>query len=538
MRGLSTAPLESLLYLSSARMTDSASIAAALVRAGRFPHPADDLECIETHASWVILAGEYAYKIKKPLDLGFLDYSTPERRRAMCEEELRLNRRTAPEIYEEVVGVYGGDDTHIGPLEGASEFAVRMRRFDQSGLFARLLGDGTLGGQHMEAVARHVADFHAAAAVARPGEGFGTAEAVIFPVQQNFDQMRELVSDAALLERIGRLEAWSAGESRRLSAIFDARLAGGFVRECHGDLHLANIVWLEGRARLFDGIEFNPQLRWNDVMADVAFLVMDCEARGRADLANGFLNAWLETCGDYEGLALLTYYVVYRAMVRAKVAAIRMGQASGEAAQACCDELALYLDYALARIDAAAPALWIASGPSGAGKSRNGRVLVERCGAIRIRSDVERKRLAGLKADERATAAVGEGLYSAQMSERTYARLRRIVGAVVAAGRPALVDATFLRRAQRDDFLALAGELGVPFALLAFDAPPEVLRDRVARRAAEGLDAADADVAVLEHQLATREPIGADEQAVLIDTARAIDWEAVLRRLGGGTGTT
>ena len=512
-------------------MTDTPSIAAALLRAGRFPHPADRVECIETHASWVILAGDYAYKIKKPLDLGFLDYSTPERRRAMCEEEVRLNRRTAPEIYEEVVGVHGGDDARIGPVEGAPEFAVRMRRFDQSGLFARLLADGTLTPEHMGAVARHVAEFYAAAAVARSGEGFGTAEAVIFPVQQNFDQMRELVSDPALLERIGRLEAWSADESRRLGSTFDARLAAGFVRECHGDLHLANIVWLDGRARLFDGIEFNPQLRWNDVMADIAFLVMDCEARGRAGLANAFLNAWLEACGDYEGLSLLRYYVVYRAMVRAKVAAIRMRQESGEAAQACRDELVLYLDYALSRIAAGNPALWIASGPSGAGKSRNGGVLVECRGAIRIRSDVERKRLAGLQAGERATAAVGAGLYSAQMTQRTYARLREIVCAVVAAGRPALVDATFLKRAQRDEFRALAARLGVPFALLAFDAPPDVLRARVARRAAEGLDAADADVAVLEHQLATREAIAADEEAVGIDTSGEVDWEALLRRL-------
>lgn len=512
-------------------MTDTPSIAADLARAGRFPHPAGQVECIETHASWVILAGDFAYKIKKPLDLGFLDYSTSARRRAMCEEELRLNRRTAPELYEAVVGVYGGGDPHVGQVEGAPEFAVRMRRFDQSGLFAHLLTDDVLTAGHMEAVARHVADFHAAAAVAQPGEGFGSAEAVIFPVQQNFDQMRELVSDAVLLGRIDRLEAWSAGESRRLAGTFEARLAAGRVRECHGDLHLANIVWLDGRARLFDGIEFNPQLRWNDVVADIAFLVMDCEARGRADLANCFLDAWLEACGDYEGLELLAYYVVYRAMVRAKVAAIRMRQAEGAEAAHCRDELALYLDYALARIEGGRPALWVASGPSGAGKSHAGRVLVERCGAIRIRSDVERKRLAGLVASDRATAAVGEGLYGPEMTARTYARLQDIVRVVVAAGRPALVDATFLKRAQRDTFRALAAEAGVPFTILAFDAPPEVLRERVARRAKEGTDAADADVAVLAHQLATREAIGADEPAIEIDTSREIDWEAVLRRL-------
>ncbi len=517
-------------------MSDSSSIAARLVEHGRFPHPAGNAECIETHASWIVLAGEHAYKIKKPLDLGFLDYSTPERRRAMCEEELRLNRRSAPEIYEAVVGIRDGDAPELRAPDGADEFAVRMRRFDQSALFARLLDAGRLGGEHMEAVAHHVAQFHAGADVARPDGEFGTAEAVVFPVQQNFDQMRDLVSDPPLLERIERLEAWSAGESRRLVATFDARLAGGFVRECHGDLHLANIVWLDGRARLFDGIEFNPQLRWNDVAADIAFLVMDCEARGRDDLANRFLDAYLEASGDYAGLALLGYYVVYRAMVRAKVAAIRMGQERGEAARACRDELAMYLDYALARIEPRAGHVWIASGPSGAGKSTQGRVLVERCGAIRIRSDVERKRLAGLAASERATAAVGEGLYSPGMTKRTYARLEDIVRVVVAAGRPALVDATFLKRAQRDQFDVLATELDVPFVILAFDAPPEVLRERVAKRADEGTDAADADVTVLEHQLATREPIADDERAVTIeiDTSRDVDWDSLLKGLEAG----
>lgn len=514
-------------------MTNSPSVATRLVEHGRFPHPVGNAECIETHASWIVLAGEHAYKIKKPLDLGFLDYSTPARRRAMCEEELRLNRRSAPEIYEAVVGIRDGEAPAVCAPDGADEFAVRMRRFDQSALFARLLEAGRLNGGHMDAVARHVAEFHASADVAMPGGEFGTADAVIFPVQQNFDQMRELVSDAALLERIARLQEWSAGESRRLTDTFDARLAGGFVRECHGDLHLANIVWLEERARLFDGIEFNPQLRWNDVVADVAFLVMDCEARGRADLAHRFLDAWLEAAGDYEGLALLGYYVVYRAMVRAKVAAIRMGQESGEAARARGDELSMYLDYALARIAPTQGRVWIASGPSGAGKSTQGRVLVERCGAIRIRSDVERKRLAGLAVSERATAAVGEGLYGPEMTKRTYARLEDIVRAVVAAGRPAMVDATFLKRAQRDEFRALATELDVPFAILAFDAPPHVLRERVTARAEEGGDAADADVTVLEHQLATREPLGEDEHAVTIeiDTSRHVEWDALLERL-------
>jgi len=264
-------------------------------------------------------------------------------------------------------------------------------------------------------------------------------------------------------------------------------------------------------------------------MADVAFLVMDCEARGRDDLAAGFLNAWLEESGDYAGLELLSWYVVYRAMVRAKVAAIRMAQ--GDVPSRV--ELARYLDYALTRIEPCTGAVWIASGPSGSGKSHNARELIARRGAVRIRSDVERKRLAGLKATERATAAVGEGLSGAEQTPRTYERLKTIVRTVVAAGRPALVDATFLKRVQRDEFRALANELGAAFVILSFDAPPEVLRERVARRAAEGLDAADAGVDVLEHQLAMREPLGEDECSVAIEveTSGDLKWDALIERL-------
>lgn len=510
-------------------MTDTESIAARLVKHGRFPHSVERVECIETHASWVILAGDFAYKIKKPLDLGFLDYSTPQLRRAMCAAELRLNCRTAPEIYVDVVGIYGGSDPYIGPLEGAEEFAVRMRRFDQAGVFANRLAAGQLEAAHLDALATHVAEFHAIAAVAQPREGFGTTDAVITPARQNFEQLRERVTDAALRARIERLETWSEAQAERLTPIFQARLADGCVRECHGDLHLANVVLLDGNPRLFDGIEFNPQFRWTDVMADVAFLVMDCEACGRDDLAARFLDGWLEATGDYAGLELLLWYVVYRAMVRAKVAAIRMDQ--GDASSRT--ELAKYLDYALARIEPRTGCVWIASGPSGSGKSYNGRELVALRGAVRIRSDVERKRLAGLKATERATAALGEGLYGADMTRRTYARLIEVVRIAVAAGRPALIDATFLKRAQRDEFRALARELGVPFVILAFDASPEVLRERVAYRAAEGLDAADADVAVLEHQLAAREPLGEDEhgETVGIDTSGRLDWDALLTRL-------
>lgn len=510
-----------------------------LMEPGVLPGSADGVDLIETHISWVLLAGEHAWKLKKPLDLGFLDFSTVERRREACEAELRLNRRTVPELYEAVVpvwqteeGVRVGDQRVDAAAPGATplDYLVRMRRFDQSALFEARLAAGQLEPALFDRLARHVAAFHEAAEVAQPGDGFGDAAAVMAPVRQNFAQIRERVADAALLADLARIEAWAEARFAALTPVFDARLAAGRVRECHGDLHLGNLIVLDGEPRLFDAIEFSAALRWTDVVADIAFLVMDLQARGRMDLASRFLDAWLARSGDYAGLQLLPWYLSYRAMVRAKVAAIRAGQVEGVARADTLAECTRYLALAAAQMQASAPALLIASGVSGSGKTSQSQPLVEACGVIRVRADVERKRLFGLDANARSGSTVGGGLYSAQASARTYARLAELARAVVEAGYPVLVDATFLKRTQRAAFAELAATLGVPFAILAFDAPVETLRARVRQRAEAGTDASEADVAVLETQLSAREPFEEEELAcvVPIDTASAPDWRSLL----------
>ena len=510
-----------------------------LMQRGVLPGSEGGVDLIETHISWVLLAGEHAWKLQKPLDLGFLDFSTVERRRAACEAELRLNRRTVPELYEAVVpvwqteeGVRVGDQRVDAAAPGATplDYLVRMRRFDQSALFDARLAAGQLEPALFDRLARHVAAFHEDAAVAQPGDGFGDAVAVMAPVRQNFAQIRERVSDAALLRELARIESWAEARFAALAPVFDARLAAGRVRECHGDLHLGNLIVLDGEPRLFDAIEFSAALRWTDVVADIAFLVMDLQARGRMDLASRFLNAWLERSGDYAGLRLLPWYLSYRAMVRAKVAAIRAGQVEGAARADTLAECARYLTLAAAQMQSPAPALLIASGVSGSGKTSQSQPLVEGCGVIRVRADVERKRLFGLDADARSGSTLGGGLYSAQASARTYARLAELARAVVEAGYPVLVDATFLKRTQRAAFAELAATLGAPFAILAFDAPVETLRARVRQRAEAGTDASEADVAVLETQLSAREPFEEEELAcvVPIDTASAPDWRSLL----------
>ncbi|OPZ05351.1 MAG: hypothetical protein BWZ09_01185 [Alphaproteobacteria bacterium ADurb.BinA305] len=356
------------------------------------------------------------------------------------------------------------------------------------------------------------------------------------PVRQNFAQMREHLDPgvhADLLAMLARVEAWAEAQYAALAPVFAVRLAEGRVRECHGDLHLGNLVVLDGEPRLFDAIEFSAELRWTDVVADVAFLVMDLQARGRAELGWRFLNAWLERCGDYAGLRVLPYYLSYRAMVRAKIAAIRASQLDGAARSESVDECRRYLALAEAQRALGAPALLVACGVAGAGKTSQSQALVEAGGVIRVRADVERKRLAGLAAEATSGSGLGGGLYTPEATARTYARLAELARVVLEAGRPVLVDATFLKRAQRTAFAGLAQELGVPFAILAFDAPEDVLRARVRARLAAGGDASEADEAVLEAQLRSREGFAAEELARVlpIDTRSVPDWRSLLPAL-------
>ena len=494
-------------------MDEGTARVEALIACRGFPRPAGDVQCIETHISWVVLAGDYAYKFKKPLDLGFLDYSTLALRKQACDDELRLNRRTAPEIYLDVVALRGSAAAPRIEGEGAVlDYAVRMRRFGQGQVFDALLASDALTPALIDTVGVHVAAFHATAAVA-PAEGeFGTPQAVHAPALQNIAQIRDYIADPAVHGRLAGLEQWAEAASRRLHDTFASRLAGGWVRECHGDLHLGNIVAMDGQARLFDAIEFNPRLRWTDVIADAAFLVMDLLAHGREDLAGRFLDVWLQETGDYQGLAVLRYYLVYRAMVRAKIAAIRLGQAGSQAADR--DGFMRYLALAERLAVPPQPRLLVGCGVSGSGKSVSSQALVEGAGFIRMRSDVERKRLFGLAPSEASGSSVAGGIYTADASVRTYSRLLMLAADVLEAGYPVFVDATFCRREQRKSFTQLAAGLGIPCLIVWFDAPPELLRRRVVARLQAGTDASEAGLGVLDAQLAAFEPPDAVAEGV------------------------
>ena len=471
---------------------------------------------VETHISWVILAGSHAWKIKKPVDFGFLDFSTLEKRRACCEEEVRLNRRLAPAYYLGVVPIScrGGACRFDG--EGpAVEYAVKMKRFDTGKQLDRLLEQGALSGEQMDAIADLVAHFHLhGAAVSRER---GHAEQVCEPARDNFRHIQRL-RGTSLSPVFKDLNDWNSAACQRLRPVMEARRHGGWIRECHGDLHLANMAWDDGAPVIFDCIEFNEDLRWIDLMSEAAFLFMDLHARGSKALGWRFLNRYLEHTGDYEGLRLFRFYLVYRAMVRAKIATLRSRQLpAGEEKEAQDAEFQRYLELADSFRRKQQPRLVITCGLSGSGKSTCSGELAEKAGLIRIRSDAERKRLAGLTAAEGAGAAPEQGIYTPGMSEKTYGRLLELSGLLLDSGYSVILDAAFLRREQRKPFMQLAAERGLPFRILELVATPGELRRRLAARRN---DVSDADAEVLEYQLASLEPLSGEEQAcaVTLDT--------------------
>jgi aminoglycoside phosphotransferase family enzyme/predicted kinase len=486
---------------------------AALLRPDAYDPAVERVELLQTHISWILLAGPFAYKIKKPVNLGFVDFATAERRRWFCSEELRLNRRLAPDLYIDLAPVHGPADRASFHGDGpVLEVAVRMHRFPPGSLLSDRLGDGELPVSLFDRLADDLAAFHAAAAVAPPETSFGDPETVGRPAFANLEVLADCAGPGAGAQ-LSALRDWTESEHRRLLAVFAERRVEGRVRECHGDLHLGNMALHHGRIVVFDCLEFSPSLRWIDVVSDMAFLAMDLQQRGHRCLAVRVLNRWLEHGGDYTGLLTWRWYVVYRALVRAKVTALRMAQADldpGERRQLPV-RLAAYLAFAGAVTRHDRPALLITHGVSGSGKSHLAQRLTSHLGWIHLRSDVERKRLFGLWGS-RAGALLEGDPYRPEVTRALYhERLRDCATAILAAGFSLIVDATFLLREQRRSMEELAGSLGARYMILDVHCPEALARRRIEARLRAAADPSDADGAVLEGQLAGREPLSSEE---------------------------
>lgn len=512
----------------------TAALIEALQRPSIYDHPVERFEVLETHISWVLLTGPYAYKLKKPVNFGFVDFSTLEKRRFFCREELRLNRRLAAEWYLDVVPVTGTvERPQWGGPGAAIDYAVKIRQFRHDARLDLILARGELTPERLDALVDAVASFHGRAAVAAPDTPFGAPDRVAARIRENLTTIQARSMDPADAPRIQELARDSEAAQVVLSRSFAGRKRDGFVRECHGDLHLGNVAWVDDRPLIFDCIEFNEDLRWIDVMSEIAFLVMDLSDRGASALARRALNAYLEGTGDYAGLRVFAYYHAYRALVRAKVACLAWSQAADDATRSrLVNEYRGYLELA-GRSAPGPPFVAITYGVSGSGKSTVAQGVVQALGAIRVRSDVERKRLFGLPPRARPHEGIDEGLYSPEAGVRTYARLAELARAVLDAGFPVVVDAAFLTRAQRRTLRAEAELRRVPFVILDVRASEASLRARVARRTSEGRDASDADLVVLSRQLATREPLDPEERAgsVAVDTDQALPAELIASRI-------
>jgi len=478
-----------------------------LLEPSAYPHPTAAIRLIETHISWVILTGPFAYKLKKPVTLGFVDYSTLALRRRSCEGEVRVSGRFAPGIYLGAVPVTGSaEQPHVGGDGEPIEWAVKLVQFDEADRLDARFEAGLLTATDCRILGEAIATIEERLPAARPGDRWGSAEAVLEAAAVNVAAIREHLPEAS--GRVDALERWLKERLEALTPLLRERQAAGRIRECHGDLHLANIVLHEGSMTPFDAIEFSDNLRWIDVANDVAFLSMDLEARGRPDLAAQVVSSWVEAANDHGALALMPAYEAYRAIVRASIAAIRAGQGCA----ASRDEALRYLGLAERLTVRGRPVLIATSGVSGSGKSTVAADLVGMVPGVRIRSDVERKRLAGLRAvdrpeDEAATAAI----YSDTSTRRVYHRLADLAGVVLDAGATAIVDAACTRRWQRDVLAAVARARGVPLIWIAFDLPEGAALARVEARRIRGGDPSDATAGVVRAQVAAFEPIGDDE---------------------------
>ena len=485
----------------------------ALLDPRRYPHAVKNVRLTETHISWVLLAGRYAYKIKKPVDLGFVNFTSLALRRYYCEEEIRLNRRLAPQLYLDVVPIGGTPEMPEFNALPALEYAVRMRRFASSKQLDQLVSRGKILPRDMDSLAAKIAHFHSGLPAAEAGSEFGSAAVIYSTVSKIFEQLQTLLKGSK--DEAGLIALRQAGEAEyaRCMDRFEQRHAGGFIRECHGDLHLGNIALIDQQPIPFDGIEFDPALRWIDVMSEVAFTMMDLLHCRRPDLAYRFLNAYLEATGDYSGISVLRFYVFYRAAVRAMVSAIRAGQPSlsqrarVKASASCRSFLAL----AAERLAKRCPALIITHGLPGSGKTTFAQAALERFQAIRIRSDVERKRLFGLPPLTDSRSHTGD-IYGADATRRTYARLHELSRELLTEGALVVVDAAFLRQHEREHFRQLAHELGAPFAIASLQAGAATLRSRITQRQSDSNDASEANLAVLESLQEKQEALSPQER--------------------------
>lgn len=506
----------------------------SLLAASAFAHRTGNIELRETHLSWIILTGLYAYKIKKPVHLDFIDASTLERRRQLCEEELRLNQRLSPGLYIDVLPVTRDerDRVHLGGEGIIVDYAVRMRQFDPLQALHHLLERNAVSMFELQRLADRLAEFHGAAAVAAANDVYGSLAHLSGMTMNTVNTLRKYWPAGEDTMQWQQLEHWTHQQLNRLEAEFNLRRLQGAIREGHGDLHADNVVRWQGELMPFDCLEFDPALRWIDVIHDVAFLVMDL-ATQRPDLAFGFLNRYLEDTGDYCGIRLLAFYAVHCALVRGMVNAVNISSSLDTPRQIDC--FRLRMQSAGVWMKQRSPFLILMHGPSGSGKSWTSEPLIPALQAVRIRSDLERKRLANVPLQAHRDDHINQGIYHPSFTSQTYAHLLKCAEQCLQGGVNTIVDAAFLHETQRRAFAMLAAHMNIRYFILSCSAEPRVLRQRVVARRQTATDPSDAGIDVLEKQLQALQPFTVNEEPHVIrvrsdDDRDASSLAAIIRR--------
>lgn len=506
---------------------------AGLETPGAYPHAVRDIQVVETHISWIILTGDFTYKIKRPVHLSFLDMRELERRHELCEEEVRLNRRLAPEIYLEVCTITGtGAAARLGGPGEPVEYAVRMRQFDRANELDRLVAGHALQVKELVAFGAGLARWHRSLPPLPDAARFADPDTVAKLIVGN---ARDCVDTLAKSDHGSHArslcESLHDYVSSRHGALAERARADRF-RECHGDLHLSNLVRRGTRIIAFDCLEFERRFRCIDVADEVAFLYADLEASGCPDLAQQFLNAYLTESGDFGLCGVLNLYAAHRSLVMAKTSVLRNADTTSDSAR--------YLATAEAALTRPRPLCIVMCGLSGSGKTWLAIRLAPLIRAVHVRSDIERKRAAGLGSTESSHSRLGAGLYDADHTRSTYERLEHCARHALDGRCNVIVDATFLREEQRGGIRDIAATCDAHFAIVRCVATVETLERRIHDRSKAGGDASEADVAVMEKQRQTVEDFTSEERLRLFeaDTADPHALERVAAALSGVSGVT
>ena len=508
-------------------MIDISALIEQMQKPEFYPHPiTEPIQLIQTHVSYVLLAGDYAYKLKKAVNFGFLDFSSLEKRKHFCEEEIRMNRAIAPEIYLDLVAITETKPGEwiLGGEGKAVEYAVKMQRFPQENLFSELFASGKLTEKYLEELGEKVAEFHDLALTNDRITSFGEIAKIKEAFDENYQQTEKYIGIVQTQAQFDGTKKYSDDFFEREKDLFKQRRDNNKIKECHGDLHLRNICLWQNQIQLFDRIEFNEPFRFVDVMYDVAFAVMDLDARGRSDFGNIFLNTYIERTGDWEGLQVLPLYLSRQAYVRAKVTSFLLDdpnippEVKEESKKTAADYYRLAWEYTKSR----SGKLILMSGLSGSGKTTVAKELAKKIGAIQIRSDAVRKHIAGISLNQTG----GDDLYSLEMNQKTYDRLLELGIMLAKIGFPVILDAKYDRISLRKQAIEKAKSNGIDLQILHCNASIEVLKERLSQRTQ---DISDATPDLLAKQQAAKESFTPAERDYLIEIdTSSRDWQSQL----------